>query len=526
MTILILPFLFLACTNQKTENENCITYDSGFSICQDTIFTDIKGDMTHALKYRDKFYLLFQQRVLKYGGHGRRWLYIFSNGEVERVVDVPTKMDAVYWDFFVKNDSIIIKQYMGEPHFYLNTQNFTWEEIDKADDLIFEDEKFYVYSLNFGEWGGKTWFKDKKTGTEYLIEATTPLINKIDTTYYLTNAFGILKIENPLKLNRCDDEDVTYENIINSQKYYSWYGEPIGYDMIYADLDTISFDDNRFVFPKEINIVSSFVWQNELLHIYQTDTATYIAKIENNAITPIQKIVENLSFYNRYYSYRCRNLNGNNELLKFNTKDKQSFGLIDIVDNKIHLHYFVNKAELEPKSVGTEKADNIFIKRLNVFLSDLGNLRLTKIDSLEQKWGAFDVTPTHKIGISESYYPNPNKYELDTAKSYLVQEDSLISNAIRYYSTRATDLVRVISIDWEKTDIINRKNEELTTETFHRKLIFLENYLLKEFGEPTENIKRKDKYSARIWKTGSGLTIRLENSTSNYNMIRMTIYKE
>ena len=531
MTLLILAFLFLACTNQKTKNENCVSYDSGFSICQDTIFVNIKGNMTHAIKHNDRIYAIFEQRLVwKYGGHGRRWLYIFSNGEVERVVDVPPKMDAVYWDFFVKNDSIIIKQYMDKPHFYFNTQNFTWEETDKVDDLIFEDEKFYVYSLDFGEWGGKTWFKDKKTGVEYLIEAPIPLINKIDTTYFLTDKYRVLKIENPLELNRCDDEDILYENIKNRRKHYSWYGEPIGFDMIYADLDTIHTEYLKekftFILPQEINIVSSFVWQNELVHIYQNDTATYIAKIENNTITPIQKIAKNVSFYNRYETYRCRNLNGKNELLKFNTKDNRSFGLMDIVDNKIYLHYFVNKAELEPKSVGTEKADSICIRRFNLLLSDLGNLQLSKIDSLEQKWGTLDITPTHKIGIDESSYPNPNKYELDTCKSYLVQEDSLISNAIIYYSTKATDLVRVISISWEKTDTRNRNDEELTTETFRRKLTFLEKYLVQNLGEPTHIQKEtKGKYPSKTWNTTSGFTIKLTNSTSSYNYIGMTVYK-
>ena len=531
MTILILPFLFLACTNQKTKNENCVAYDSGFSICRDTIFVNIKGNMTHAINHNDKIYAIFEQRLVwRYGGQGIRWLYIFSNGEVERIVDVPPKMDAVYWDFFVENDSIIIKQYMDKSHFYFNTQNFTWKEIDKVDDLIFEDEKFYVYSLDFGEWGGKTWFKDKKTGIEYLIEATTPLINKIDTTYFLTDKYRVLKIENPLELNKCED-DVTYENIVTSGKGYSWYGKSIGFDMIYADLDTIHSEHLKkkftFILPHEINIISSFVWQNELLHIYQTDTATYIAKIGNNAIIPIQKIADNLNFYNWYYTYRCRNLNGNNKLLKYNTKDKKSFGLMDMVDNKIYLHFFVNKAELEPKSVGIEKADSIFIKRFNLFLSDLGNLQLSKIDSLEQKWGAFDITPNHRIGISESSYPNPNKYELDTCKSYLVQEDSLISNAIIYFSTKAADLVRVISISWEETNIRNQNDEELTTETFRKKLTFLENYLIQNLGEPTHIQKEtKGKYPSKTWSTTSGFTIKLINSTSNYNYIGMTINKE
>ena len=181
---------------------------------------------------------------------------------------------------------------MGKPHLFFNTQNFTWEEVDKVDDLIFEDENFYVYSLDFGEWAGRTWFKDKNTGIEYMITTSNPpLVNKIGTTYILSDEFRVLKIESPFKLNKCED-DVTYENIEKTEKYYSWYGESIGFDVLYEDMVTVTIDTSTFMYPQEINIESSFVLQNELLHVYKTDTASYIAKIENDSIKPIQKIGE------------------------------------------------------------------------------------------------------------------------------------------------------------------------------------------------------------------------------------------
>jgi hypothetical protein len=87
------------------------------------------------------------------------------------------------------------------------------------------------------------------------------------------------------------------------------HDELVGFDVMYEDPDYYSYN-----LPDKLHIVTSFVWQNELWHIYETDTAAYIAKIENNSIKPLQKIGGNLSFFNLYYSYRCRNLNGNNEL--------------------------------------------------------------------------------------------------------------------------------------------------------------------------------------------------------------------
>lgn len=62
-------------------------------------------------------------------------------------------------------------------------------------------------------------------------------------------------------------------------------------------------------------------------HIYETDTATYLSRIENNKVQPIEKILDNSIFFDWYYSYRCKNLNETNELLKFKTKDDQINGL-------------------------------------------------------------------------------------------------------------------------------------------------------------------------------------------------------
>ena len=304
-----------------------------------------------------------------------------------------------------------------------------------------------------------------------------------------------MKIENPLTLNHCDN-DITYKNIKNSGKWSWWYGEPIGFDVVYKDT---AF--NYFASSYKPCIVSSFVWQNELLHIYETDTATYIAKIENDSIKTIQEIGKELNFFNWHYSYRCKNLNGNNELLKFQIKDEQLFGLMDIVDNKISVHYFVNKAELKPKSLGRTKADSIFVNRFNLFLSDFDNLQLKNIDLSEQSWETFDITPNHKIGIGTDLYPNLNNYKLDTLKSYLIEEDSLISNSIVYYTTQECDLVRVVSLDWERTRFSVFDSDKLIREAFIDKLNFLETFFYQKLGQPVHIIKETPKtYLSITWK--------------------------
>ena len=518
--ILILFFTLFACNSVESQQKtNTINFESGFSLLQNSISISVNGEMTHALKFQDKFYVLFEQRLMKYGGYGKRWLYIFSNNQLEKVIDCPAEMKTVYLDFYVQNDSIILKPYMDKQSYHFDNTNYIWNMIDKTDDLIFEDSDFYIYSLDFGEWGGKTWFKDKKTGIQYVLESTTPLINKIDNTYYLTNSFQVLRINNPKELTKCD-KDVTYENIQKTGKNYSWYSQSKGYEVVYEDENVDSFP-----FTYHPRIVSSFVFNNELLHIYETDTASYLSRIVNNKIQPFEKILDAAKFFNWYYSYRCKNLNSTDELLKFKTKNDQVYGLTTIKGDKIYATYLVNDTELKPQTLGKEKSNGIFENRLKSILADFKKLTLRDIESKEKKWKTFDVTPNHKIGIGDSW--NPNKYDIDINKSYVVVEDSIISNSIMYYATKKTDLVRAVTINWEKTQIsrIEFGNEKSASEVFLTKFNDLVLILTNELGKPN-SINEKKKNPSFTWTTQNTINIEIElTRQDNYNNIRMVIYE-
>lgn len=518
--ILLFSILILTCNSANSQkNKNEIILKNGFTIVHDTISIDINGEMTHALKFKEKYYVLYKQPILKYGGYGKRYLCVLNNGKVERVVDCPMELQTVYLDFYVKNDSIILKPYMDEQSYNLNIENYNWNKISKTDDLIYEDTDYYIYSLNFGEWGGKTWFKDKKNGNQYVLECTTPLINKINKTYYLSNSFQVLKINNPGELTKCDS-DVTYENIEKSGKNYSWYSQPKGFEVIYENKDIDDFD-----FSYHPNIVSSFVFKNELLHIYETDTATYLSRIENNKVQPIEKILDNSIFFDWYYSYRCKNLNETNELLKFKTKDDQINGLTAIDGNQIHVTYLINKAELKPKIIGIEKSDEIFKNRLKSILSNFKKLTLAEIQIMEKKWKTFDITPNHKIGIDDSW--NPHNYEIDINKSYLVIEDANISNSIMYYGTKKNDLVRAITINWESTQTtsLDFENEKAENKAFLERFNELVLILTNEFGKPNA-INRKKKKTSLTWTLQNNIVIEIELfQQGNYNNIRMEIFE-
>ena len=515
---LIITLLLIACTGATNKaNDKRINSTDDFVITLDTFHVNIKGNLTHALKYRDKYYVLFEEvTVNNYGGYNKRWLVIFSKGDIEKKVDLPKELEVNYLDFFVHNDSIILKPYMDESIYCFDSHDYIWKKISKAEDLIFEDEKYWVYSRDFGEWGGKTWFKDKVTGLEYEIEATKPLVNKIGPSYYFTNGIQILKIEDPLLLNKCTG-DITYENIEASKKCYSWYGNATGFQVIYKDTTY-----NQFDFSYHPGIVSSFVWKNKLLHIYETEKATYIAKIENNAIKPIQKVAKELRFFGASDSYRCKNLNGTNELLKFEIKEKQLCGLFDIVDNKIEIHYITNNAELYPKLFASSKANDIFDQRLNLILTNLPNLQLKRVEQEEKHWNSYENTPNHSVGIGDSW--NPKKYSIDIFKSFLIKEDSLISYTTEYFATKKNRLVRAVIFEWhDDTDLFKSQLHERARKAFKTKLSFLERCITQKAGNHIKFINEEG-YTEKTWKTHNGLTIELEKM-KDINEISLIIYQ-
>jgi hypothetical protein len=493
-------------------------FETGFSLYQDTIPVEIHGDITHAVKHQNKLYLLSERRVYQYGGYGKRWLHIIANGEIMRTVDLPADVKAASLDFYVKDDTLILRTPAHLPCYYFDHVNYQWGKTDLRDDLIFEDDQYYVYSLDFGQLGGATWFEDKRTGLQYIVEASTPLVNKIDANYYLTTPFRVLKIEDPSLLHPCHDT-IRYEFIRESRNKYFMRGvSGKGFEVLFEDTTVFYFD----IF-NEPHIVSSFEVDDELLHIYQTDTAIHIARIKDNSIEPVQKIAGKLTFFDDYVSYRRKNMHGQNELLKFCTEDEQLTGIMEIVGNEIHMLYFANSVELSPKIVGESKADEIFAKRLQLVLSKLGMLTIEEMDATELRWGSFDITPNHKIGIAESYYPNPNNFPLDTATSYLLREDSLISNSVIYYASSNTQLIRVLTNNWKVKPPFLRHQNELITEKLERKMSYIENAIIRAVGDYHEMLHR-DTHTAKIWKTMDGFTIRLE-SWPRDKSIRLIIYK-
>ena len=294
--------------------------------------------LTHAVKYNDKYYCIFDERNIYHSWKNNKYFFIIlPDGTIERNVEIPAMIKRCsYCDLFIKDDCLFLKEYFYRETFYLDTSKWQWIKTEEADDVIYEDENYCIIYLGFGDWGYRTWFQDKKTKIEYELAYNGKIVNKIGSSYYITANDKTLKIDNPPELKHCDL--MYYYNIGKIAlrlKFHAASSFLTGTEIIFKNSNYSYFFFNE---SKPYSI-TSFTYNNQLFHLFNDTNITYIAKLENNKMIPLQTFDERYKISISFYSYRMKIQKDNSQLLIFDAKDEKAYGLIEIQDNKIHIRY-------------------------------------------------------------------------------------------------------------------------------------------------------------------------------------------
>jgi hypothetical protein len=164
--LLLLLILTLASCRKNNAGTATFTYGdtvntNGFRIISDTVTFDSKGLLLPYLKYKNRYYCKHYNNVNPEIDDIAGIYIIDKNGDIDSTNNTSySNFDRE--DFHASHDSVLCSSYYNDTDFYLNEENKEWVSIKKADDVIFEDNDYYVTTLNYGEWGSATWFKDKK----------------------------------------------------------------------------------------------------------------------------------------------------------------------------------------------------------------------------------------------------------------------------------------------------------------------------------------------------------------------------
>lgn len=478
-----------------------------FEIKTDTITANIEGDIAPTVKYNNKYYCFFKPHLITMPAWTHGFYILSESGVIENRIKIPREINADFYDLFVKNDSIILKEELNADCYYLDTTRFKWIKINDVDDLIYEDEKFYVTYLNFKKIGATVWFKDKQTGLEYELAASTPDINRLNGVYYVTNYNKVFEITNPLDLKMCDSGHY-YKNVLQKGIIYV-SSHTQGTKIIFADSVEERTEENIFY------IATSFISENQLYHLCVDTEGSYIAIIDKGKLKPVQKIGNKIFAHRHFYAHRNR-IQNNSQLLYFFSNDENAIGFIEIINGNIFIRYIKQYPE-QLQYVGTEKADSIFSNIFEFTTSNMENLRLQAIDSIEQEYTTIEKILYKFVNtIDTSLYPNTNMLEFEAMREYVTMDNIAVQSVRDYLYTKEND-VKVVLFSWHPSQ----------NTLFAQPLVFenqfdkIKIYITGKFGEPdviNEN--------SLIWKTKNGLTIKLNNNMSRYYPVQIIIYKQ
>lgn len=185
------------------------------SISSDTTEVEIRGNVRPWIAYKDLI-LAFYETNNPYSSKGELHFYIIdSKDKTKKKIFVPEELQAFYIDLYVKNDTVYTTEYWNQKTYYFDFQSYEWVKTKKGDDLIYEDEDYYVTSLDFGEWGGSTWFIDKETKSQFEIGVTTPIINLYGGDYYVEAGRTVYRLSDPTEL-KASDSPYEYEKVVGN----------------------------------------------------------------------------------------------------------------------------------------------------------------------------------------------------------------------------------------------------------------------------------------------------------------------
>ncbi len=440
--VLIL-LLFLAIQSFAQEHKINISIDTTYIKLKQITKPAVNISLKNAVKFNNKYYCIINETPLtEPSWNTNKFIIISDEGDFVKEVELPDKfIKTFYTDLFIYNDRVTIKDYYTSNTFYLDTIQYKWIETEEADDLIYEDEGFYITYMDFGEWGSTTWFRDKKTNKEYDVYGFSNVFRLNGDFYFITyGKVNKLKDISKLKLSK---EDYYYKKIKNGsaleKQFFGSINEP---ELITCFQDT-NYD--RYSRRNYTSIMTSFIANNKLYHVCSDSTKKYIGYVSNKNIILIDTLPDDILMFNLDNSYRCRIQKDNSQIIKFNHKgDKNQFGFIEIKDDNIKIRYFIHDID-SVNYIGKERFEMAFDSIFNYLINNK-DINISQIDSLENIYGCIDT----KLVFTKRNTRN-TKLNLVGGKRYFIIRDSIISNRIDYFYTENDSLAKQINFKWNKT---------------------------------------------------------------------------
>lgn len=504
-----------------------------FSVNTDTIQLNIKNivqpiinvRVLNSVLFKGRYYCVFiEDPVYPRITDDTKHLFCFSNDGVIEEIELPNDIQTShYFDLFVQDNQLLLKDYYTHHTFLLDTNKLLFKKIKEADDVIYEDSKFYVTYLDFGEWGCTTWFRDKETDKEYELSSDGNIIHRINGSYFIVTRHVVIKVEEPLKLAETKRKN-RYKYMkrrLNKYNIGSQYFD--GAELIYDDTTYYPFFINSGV----LSIETSFIQGNELFYICSDSANTYIAKLHNKEFIPIKYFDKKINVIDNHYSYRNQ-ITNNRQLLHF-IDDNHSYGLVDVNPPNINIHYLVDDVD-SVLYVGNAP----FLNILDYVSSNLHNINIEEIDSLELSNNSVDFRLNGNDAPYSYLFKDKVSFENRGIKTYFYVEDSIFACTRSYGYNIDNSMLNKAAFNWFETEIFEDNNSNIfqvmnkqgnIVKQFRQRLKAIEDSLSHKYGQAVSVEQVYENYRTVKWKLDNGVIIQLEaRDMSRLDAIELTVF--
>lgn len=301
--------------------------------------------MTHSAKCHDHYFCCFCQieqndsiTALK-----NTLLSISLDGKsIHEIPYPPQSDDNIYFDFFTQNNELYAKSYRekGDTPYQFDYAQWKWKAIRHISNLIYEDTDYKVFYESYDIGGidlaNKEYlieFKNRHSQTKYYYPLSETRIVRNNGSYYFINNHTIFCIDNPKQGRWCKDylrynfrrdkrisrRDNYVKTVYQTKGKWDDNGAPI-YDTIFRNMWCV---------------------HNQLYFLTIIDNQCAVTTLIDGHLQKIMDL-ENIGI--PFYGHNAPqgdNPASNGFLMQFQV-DSTSFGLIDVVDERvvIHLIYF------------------------------------------------------------------------------------------------------------------------------------------------------------------------------------------
>lgn len=394
-----------------------IGFAQHFSLQVDTVWLDVsaytsptaKFTLTRTARCRNFYFCCFEQKEIQTLNAIERnvLLAVSLDGKEVKNVPFPNYFDKEYYfDLFSLQDDLYAKPYWWKKanSYRFNFKTWEWEPVKFIPDIVFEDDKFQVAHVDYGEWGSFDWFMDKRSKEQYLHAGWSRIVPMGDT-YYIPAWNKLYRLKDPKAGWKCG-RTLKYPNIFKNDAplyaigaYYPPYdssekaieNKTIRQHLRAVDTilsfpsheETVYFEDGSS-FPTEkcdTTFKALFCVQNQLYAMMDIQGRYCIVRVEGeqlHEVLDLGKDYQSLHWANYY-----RGNHPANRCLKIFQNDLWTSGIIDIEDTLVKIHYLIHTTD----TLHSIREDHI-LETVAYILDHSDHLTINEIDSMERSWGA------------------------------------------------------------------------------------------------------------------------------------------